>query len=640
MFEFIRTHQRLMQFLLLLFVSPFLLSGLHLLSFGDTDNAVAKVGNKTISQSEFDAAVQAEGARVALLPDGRKRVLDRLIADRALNQEALLDRISPTDAEIATAVTTFAPQLADPKLSKEERALRYQEFAAQQRMTIAGLESKIRMFLISQRLAGEIDATAFVPNSVVARLSDFLEQQREVQQLPFKTSDFVAQVKVTDEMQKDYYSKNPSLYQNPEQTKIEYVVLSADKLGDQVNVSDEDAQKYYDANKAQYATEEQRRASHILIAVKAKASDADKAAAKAKAEKLLAEVRKNPADFAKLAKENSDDPGSAERGGDLDYFGAKAMVKPFSDAVQKMKVGDISDLVQSDYGYHIILLTGIKPAEVKPFDAVKGDIVAAKKKEAAKKLFSDLRDTFDHTVFEQSDSLKPVVAKLADKAKLTVEAATVTRKPDPGLAQTVAYNNPKFLNAIFVDDVLKNKHNTDAIEVRDGVVISGRVTQYQAASQKPFEEVQAQVRDAVVQVEAHKLAQKAAAAKFAELQTKDDASGFEAAKVISRKEPAGFESSVWQSLTKADTTKLPAFVQLEVPGQGYSVFRINKVIPPVNPDPSVKTQVQRAVASQEATLYVEALKQKAKVKILRPSVLTATGPASPVAQPSLGDLDN
>jgi len=640
MFEFIRTHQRLMQFLLFIFISPFLLGGLRLLSFGDSDNAVAKVGNKTITQYELDSAVQAEGPQAAMVPDARKRALDRLIADQALVQEAQHDRVYPTDADVGIAVTTFAPQLADPKLSKEERNARYQEFAAQQHTTIPGLESKIRTFLVSQRLAGEIEATAFVPNSIIARLSDFLEQQREVQQLPFKTSDFTAQVKVTDEMLKAYYTKNAALYQNPEQTKIEYVVLSVDNLVQQVTVSDEDAQKYYDASKAQYATEEQRRASHILIAVKAKASDADKAAAKAKAEKLLAEVRKNPGDFAKIAKENSDDPGSAERGGDLDYFGAKAMVKPFSDAVQKMKVGDISDLVQSDFGYHIILLTGIKPAEIKPFDSVKGDIVAAKKKEAAKKLFSDLRDTFDHTVYEQSDSLKPVVAKLADKTKLVVETATVTRKPDPGVAQTVAYNNPKFLAAIFVDDVLKNKHNTDAIEVRDGVAISGRVTQYQAASQKPFEEVQAQVRDAVVQVEAHNLAQKAATAKLAALQGKDDATGFEAAKTISRKDPQGLDMTVWQSLTKADASKLPAFVQLEVPGQGYSVFRINKIIPPVTSDPNVKTQVQRAVAGQEAAIYIEALKQKAKVKILRPNVLTATGPVAPVAQPGLNDLDN
>jgi peptidyl-prolyl cis-trans isomerase D len=285
------------------------------------------------------------------------------------------------------------------------------------------------------------------------------------------------------------------------------------------------------------------------------------------------------------------------------------------------------------------MLTGVRPAEVKTFDVAKPEIVATLKKQAAKKKFSDLRDTFDHTVYEQSDSLKPVVDKLADKVKLNIETASVARKPDPGVALTVPYNNAKFLTALYADDALKNKHNTDAVEVRDGVVISGRVTQYQAAAQKPFEEVQAQVRDAVTQVEAHNLAQKAAAAKLAALQAKDDATGFEPAKVISRKDPAGFEMSVWQSLTKADATKLPAFTQIEVPGQGYSLFRINKIIPPAAADPAVRTQVERAVGSQEAAVYIEALKQKAKVKILRPSAIAASS-APVVPLTGLGDSDN
>ena len=155
-------------------------------------------------------------------------------------------------------------------------------------------------------------------------------------------------------MLKAYYDKSNE-FSVPEEVKAEYVVLTADALAAQINVSDADIKSYYEQNAQHYGVAEQRRASHILIAVNKDASDADKAAAKAKAEKLLETLRKNPQEFAKLAKENSNDPGSAERGGDLGFFNKGMMVKPFEDAAFKLKQGELSDLVPSDYGFHIIL---------------------------------------------------------------------------------------------------------------------------------------------------------------------------------------------------------------------------------------------------------------------------------------------
>ncbi|MBV8633614.1 MAG: peptidylprolyl isomerase, partial [Burkholderiaceae bacterium] len=356
-------------------------------------------------------------------------------------------------------------------------------------------------------------------------------------------------------------------------------------------------------------------------------------AAKEKADKLTAEARKNPAGFAKLAKENSDDPGSADTGGDLGEFSnqpskSKEGFEPIIAAMQKLKTGEISDPVLTSFGYHVIKVDQAKPAETKPFDAVKQEVVEQLKKQQAHKLFGDLRDTFDHTVYEQSDSLKPAVDKLADKAKLTIASATITRKPNPDLAQTAPINSAKFLSAMFGDDVLKNKHNSDAIEVRPGVLISGRMVQYQAASQKPLEEVKAQVTEAVLQSEAKALAEKAAAAKLAALQAKDESAGFEAAKVVSRRDAAGFAPSVALALTKANAIKLPAFVQVEVPGQGVAVFRINKTIAPPAIDPALKERLDQLQGEQETAVYLEALRDKVGVKIVRESALNAQPAAS------------
>jgi len=275
----------------------------------------------------------------------------------------------------------------------------------------------------------------------------------------------------------------------------------------------------------------------------------------------------------------------------------------------------------------VIMLTAIKAADVKSFDQVKPEIVTELKKQQAAKKLSELRETFSNTVFEQSDSLKPAVDKLGDKAQLKIETvASVARKPDANLAPTVAYNNQKFLTALFSDDSIKKKQNTEAVEVVPGTLISGRIVEYVPAAQKPYEEVQAIVREAVTQVEALTLAQKAAEDKVSALKAKDDVSGFSDAQTVSRAKQAGLNPAVLQAIMKADATTLPSFVKVELPGSGYNVVRINKVIEPATQDPARATALQqqlvRVVAQQEMLAYVEALKAKAKVKILRPDAIT------------------
>ena len=232
-------------------------------------------------------------------------------------------------------------------------------------------------------------------------------------------------------------------------------------MGDQVDVSDADVKSYYDKNQKAYTSAETRNASHILITVKKDASAADKAAAKAKAEAILAEVRKAPATFAAVAKAKSEDPASAELGGDLGPVVKDALPKPLEEAANKLKQGEISDVITSDYGYHVLTVTSVKPQHVKTLDEVKGQITADLRKQFAAKKYSEMAEQFTNTVYEQSDSLKPV----ADKLKLKVETvANLSRTPSPALG-TAPYNNAKFLAAIFSNDSLKDKRNTEAVTV-------------------------------------------------------------------------------------------------------------------------------------------------------------------------------
>ena len=294
------------------------------------------------------------------------------------------------------------------------------------------------------------------------------------------------------------------------------------------------------------------------------------------------------------------------------------MLKSFEDAAYKLKQGEISDPVESDYGYHIIQLTGIKPGSVKPLDEVKGEISTEIKKQLAAKKYAELAETFNNTVYEQGDSLKPV----ADKLKLKIETATgVTRQANPTLAPNTVYNNPKFLKALFTDDTIKGKHNSEAVQVAPTTLIAGHIVEYKPVTKRAFDDVKTIVRELVTQTEELALAKKAGEAKLAELKSKDDATGFGEAKLASRVKTQGWNQDAFLAVMKADTAKLPAYTGVEVPGQGYSVFRITKVAQPAAPDAARRKteqdQIANTLAEQEMLSYINFLKEKAKTKILK-----------------------
>jgi peptidyl-prolyl cis-trans isomerase D len=632
MFEFIRTHQRLMQFLLLLIIFPsFAFFGLEsYTSMGESSSAVAKVNGQEITQPEWDAAQREQMDRFRQMfgdqfdpkmfdtPEAKQEILNNMISQRVLAVEAKHNQLAVSDQTLQQTIGNMAAlKGADGKFDFD----RYKALLAAQGMTPEMYESRLRQDMVVQQVNAAIQTTAFAPDSLAKRLSELGEQEREVQQLLFKTADYKAQVKVTDDMLKSYYEKSTQ-FDVPERVKAEYVVLTADAVASQINVSDADIKSYYEQNAEHYSTPEQRRASHILIAVKKDATDAEKTAAKEKAEKLLGTLRKNPQQFAELAKKNSDDTGSAERGGDLDFFGKGMMVKQFEDAAFKLKQGELSNLVQSDYGYHIIKVTAIKPSSAKPLDEVKNEIASDIKKQLLTKKFAETADVFNNTVYEQADSLKAV----ADKLKLKIETAdNLSRQPNAAVPATAPFNNSKFLTALFSDDALKNKRNTEAVEIAPNTLIAGRVVEYKPASKRPFDEVKTQLHDHVVQTEAAVLAEKAGEAKLAELKAKDNAAGFAATQTMSRAKSQGVNPQVFLAAMKADASKLPAYTGVDLGPQGYSVLRVVRVVQPVNVDnakrQAEKQQITNALAQEETQAYIEALKQKAKVKILKPTAV-------------------
>ena len=637
MFDFFRKHTRVLQFVLVLLIFPsfvfFGVRGYTEMGSG-TKAAVAEVGGKTVTLGEWEVAQRDQIERIRRqMPnvdprmfdsaDMKRQSLDTLVRERVMLVAADKLNLYTTDDRLKRIFTTD-PQLAflrNPDGSVNKDALAAQGMSSD--VFAQRLRQDISMRQVLQGLVG----TVIAPTSSTGAALDALLQQREVKVQRFDAKDSLAQVNPTD-ADIDAYYKNPAntaQFQAPEQAQVEYVVLDLDALKKSITVSEDDLRKYYTENEKRYAVPEERRASHILIKAEKGATAAEREKAKAKADALLAELKKNPAAFADLARKNSGDTGSAEKGGDLDFFGRGAMVKPFEDAAFTLKQGEISGVVESDFGYHIIQLTGARGGDKKTFDMVRADIENEVKTQLAQKRFSEVAVEFTNTVYEQAESLKPA----ADKFKLELRTApAVMRVPGPGATGPLA--NTKFLDALFGNDVLRNKRNTEAIEVGPSQMASGRVVQYAPAHQLALAEVKAKVREKLLTTQAAALARKLGEARLAALRAAPDTSMNEPAIVVSRAQAAELPRQVIDASLKAAAEKLPAFVGVDLADQGYAVVKITKVLArdPVAAD-ATKAQAQYAQtwADAEAQAYYAALKSRYKVE-LHPEVLPASDSAS------------
>jgi peptidyl-prolyl cis-trans isomerase D len=545
-------------------------------------------------------------------PEAKREVLENLVAERAVNAEIARNHLTVSDHAVFKAINAME-NFRKPDGSFDMDA--YRAALAAQGMTPEIFDARMRRDMAIQQLAGSVQATAFVPRSVASRISDINDQEREVQELIFPAAQFLPQVKVTDDMVKAFYDKNASLFQIPESVKAEYIVLDSAAVESQVTVSDAEIAQFYETNKKRFTTPEQRTASHILITRAQGAKPAEDAAAKAKAEAVLAEVRKNPADFAAIAKSQSQDPASASQGGDLGPIARGAFGKSMEDAIYGLKEGEISGIVSSEFGYHIIKVTSVKPQTQQSLAEARDEIAAEVKKSKLSKKYSELAEQFNDSVYEQSDSLKPT----ADKLGLKIQTAeSLGRKPNPELG-AAPFNNEKFLTALFSTDAVKNKRNTEAVEVAPAVLIAGRVVEFRPASKLPMAQVEAQIRQRVTQEEALRLARQAGEAKLAAAKAAGDATGFGEPKVLSRTKQPTVNTAGALAVFKADVSKLPAYVGVDLPGQGYGVYRIGKVAQPAQPDTARRAQEAQQIGGLvgQAELYnfVEAIKAKSKVKI-------------------------
>ena len=627
MFDFVRKHTKIMMVLMFLLIIPgFVLMGIDGYNrYNSNETKVASVAGHDITQAEWDFAHRNDSERLrASIPNIDQKLLDspaaryatleRLVRERVLAQAADQERLVTSNSRLAQELQR-SPAIAalrgpDGKLDME----RYRQLAASQGYTPEGFEARVRRDLALRQVEAGVLATGFEPESVAnVALGAFFEK-REVQVASFPAKDYLSKVSPSDAEIEAYYKEHPKEFQAPESESIEYVVLDLESVKKSIPINEQDLKSYYDQNVERLSGKEERRASHILVAVPKDAPQAERDKAKAKAEELLAQVRKNPSEFAAIAKKNSQDPGSAAAGGDLDFFARGAMVKPFEDAAFSMKKGDISGLIQSDFGYHIIMLTDIKLPKQRSFEDLRAGIEADLRTQQAQRKFSEAAETFTNTVYEQADSLKPV----ADKLKLDIKVANHVLRVAPKDAQG-PLANARFLGALFTDDAIKNKRNTEAIEVGPNQLAAGRVVSYAPARTMPLDEVRAAVREKLVASRAAELARKDGEARLA--QWKSQPAQFESTPtvVVSREQAQGVAPKVLEAALRADPTALPKPVGVDLGLDGYAVVNVKRIVSHAVPDDAqarqARVQVGQLWAAAENQAYYELLKERYKVRI-------------------------
>ena len=635
MFEFIRTHTRLvLGFMLLLIVPSFVFFGVQGYSrFTEGGNAdVAKVAGQGITRAEWDNAVRRYGDRIRqqspnvdpkLLdsPQVRQDALDALVRERVLLVAADKLQLYPTAPRMVRLFDND-PQFAglrgpDGRISRD--------LLASQGMSPEGFDQRLRQELASRQVLDGLTQTAH-PAPVVANAAlDALLQRRELQIQRFDPAALRDKVQVSDEQIEAYYKAHQQQFASPEQATVQYVVLDLAALGKGVQISEADERRFYAENASRYTAPEERRASHILVKAEAEMPAADRAKARARAEDLLAQVRKAPESFAELARKNSDDPGSAARGGDLDFIARGAMVKPFEDAVFGLKPGAISGIVETDFGYHIVQLNGVRGGQAKPFESVRPEIEAELRRSAAQRRWAEAAEQFTNTVYEQSDSLQPVI----DKLKLEAKTATVARTPAPGASGALA--STKLLDEIFGNDVLRNKRNADAVETAPNQLVSARVTDYQPAHTLTLAEVKGRVRDAVIDRESAALARKSGEARLQAVRASASET-LPTSLTVSRAQPQGLSRPVLEAALNLDSAKLPAATGVDLGAQGYVVVRVIKVLPrEASPegDDALRRQYAQTWAAAESSAYLDALKQRFKAEVtVKPAAIAAAASAT------------
>lgn len=614
MFDFVRNNQKVLQFILLLFIAPaFALFGLEGYNTVSADaNALAIVGDHAISQEEFDQVKRQriEEARaqsgdnfdpkIFESPEVNRQLLDTLVLQSLLQQSVQKQYLTASDKALADDIARTPLFQVDGRFDLET----YKRELSARGLTPVQHEANVRFGLARNQVLDPVLRASFFPARLKSQLDDVQLAGRVVRVKAIDLAPYAAQVKVTDEQVTAFYEANKTQFTAAQKADVEYVVLSPDTIKAKIDVSATDVAAYYEQNKARFSTPEERRARHILLDAEKQGESAE--ALKAKADKVLAEVKANPAKFADLAKQYSTDTGSAAQGGDLGFFGKGAMVPEFEKAVFAQAKGEIGGLVKSQFGYHIVEVTELRGGQVQSLEAVSQQITDEIRNQKMTAQFADAQGRFAELVYEGGQSFDNVVKALGVKVEKFSGLAQTSTEAPPVL------KDAKVMAEVFSPESIKDKNNTKALQVGDAMV-SARIVNYVPATPKPLSEVKPLIEARLKQDEAIKAAQKDADALAAKLDSEKPKAGaevlaqFAEAKTVSALGAEGLPGQVAQAVLNTGVADLPKAKVIALGGNGFMVAWVESSAPSSEIKARANPQVVQYYENIAGQVYQEAL---------------------------------
>ena len=623
MFDFVHRRKRVVQVIMVIAVLPFLFWGIDSYRNTDGQDYIAIISGEKIHRQEFDQALRdrynamrdsmGDSFNISMLDDPgvRVSVLEGLIQQRLLNREAERLGLAISDSQLVEVLQSIPAFQQDEKFSNQL----YKELLLNKGLDVVTFESNIRQDMMRQQVVDGYTKNGFISNTVAKNIMHLSGEKREISSVQIQPEQFLSKMKPGNDEIKEYYVSHQTEFKQPEEVEIEYLVLSVDDLAKKIQVSSDEIKKYFEEHKVEFGQIEERQASHILLSAPVTASDADKAAARSKAEELLSQIKQAPQNFAELAKNHSQDAGSADKGGDLGFFGRGTMVKAFEDEIFQMEPEEIRGPVQTDFGFHIIKLTAIKAGENVNFDEVKDEVEKKLRRQKSSKDFGEKAEEFRNIVYEESDSFQLA----AETLKLSIQTSDWISRTG---GKEPYFTNVKLLQVMFSEDSIKNKQNSEVIEITPDTLISARVLGHKPAAMRSMAEVREKIFGILARQQASDQAVKEGTEKLGQLHKGEkDIVKWGPDQTVSRNDPQGLEEGVLRAIFKVKSFSFPAYTGVINLQGGFSLVRISNVIEAISPDEEkVKVfsrQLQQLYAEEELSSYLAAIKQRSDVTVMR-----------------------
>lgn len=599
---------------------------------GGTVQTVAEAGDRKISLPAFEEALKKEQSRLrdagqkdqAVLNGAELKtaVLERLIREQLLIRQAVKLGYTVNEAVIAAAVTNDPRFQVNGQFSGD----RFQQFLDYNRSNRKQYNDNLKEFMLIRDLTStQFEETGIVSRAMSERIAQAMAEQRDVAKAILRVEDFTSQVKVDAAQIQSYYDKHPEMSRVPEQARVEYIAFTPEAVLAKLQVTEADAKSYYDKHADQFALPERRDVAHLLIRVAHDAKEAEKQAAREKAQQLLTTLQQNPQQFAALAKQHSQDPLTASKGGSFGFIQRGTIFPQVEQVAFAMTAGEVKGLVESPAGLHILQVKAIAGGGQRSFAEVRDMVQEAAKREIALRKFNEEVEQFGDAVYAKSDSLKPA----AEKYGLTIQTSDWFQRQGP--AQGLL-KNERLLGAIFSSDSVKGKRNTEAIEVAPNTFLAARVLDYKPAGNKALDAVKAEIETRLRREQAAALASKQGQSYLAELQQGRAVAAlkFGESKKVSREQAkrAGFEPGETQAVFRASSKTWPAYTGVALADGSFAIHKISSAAS----DESMKRQIAQVVplslsqvmSEQTASAYLESLRAQGKVSI-KQSVLDKVG---------------